>query len=419
MNVKTFVVISLFTLLLVTSVNAVIPSEQAISSTSLYLRQGEQASIINRPYIVEQQPYFVVYFHPQTDPKGKNLIIVIKAESGELVTDRGILQKVYEFDSKLAFLQDFVREKTLSFQEVKSAIESGKTLREGAETHLDNVETELADLDENIATVQTVYSLLILNVERLNDEIESGTEMQELFETEYSSQALEALINRYNSTLKTLVETVKSGADYQNAVINKSNELTQKRIDQNLFKPDLQAAYDVGLDKFSSLTSLKSALNEFSTIASEQTFLQINDSIDSYLYRKEKVESDSAIENVRPSVEELQGRKSEIEECTSITVLERRWRDALNAQEKNNFAQVNGNVTLVQSELSKISGELDACSGAVTTQTNREESNKYDLYLAAVFVLLIAYFAWKFYSKQKNKIEEEPNELQGKGNLFG
>ncbi|MBI4406723.1 hypothetical protein HY571_02310 [Candidatus Micrarchaeota archaeon] len=399
-------------MLLFVQVSALVPSELAIEAASFYLRQGEQASIVSRPYLIDAREFYAVYFHPQTDPTGKNLVIVIDAETGELVVDEEILEKVYSFDSKLSFLQAFVRDKKLSFQDVNSAVQGGRTARDQAQNSLDQVENNLLSVDENIAPVQTAFSLFTLSVERLSDEVQSGVDMQELFETEYSAQSLEALIDRYNSTFSTLRDTVKAGENYQAAVINRSNDLTRRGVDQNLYRSGLQSAFEIGLERFSSSVSLQSAFAEFNAIDSPQTALAINDSIASYLYRKNKVESDAAVQNIRPSVEEIIRRKTEVQECTSVNLLEKLWRDAQGAQGRNEFSHVVGNVTLVQNELERIRSELDTCAGDSSQQ--EQPKDNLSLYIGAAFLLLVGFFAWRFYSKKK----AQPSEQGEKGNLF-
>ncbi len=405
-------ILTLTLMLLLLPVYSLVPSERAIEASSAYLRQGEQASIVSRPYLIDAREFYAVYFHPQTDPSGKNLVVVIDAETGELVVDEEVLEKVYNFDSKLSYLQAFIQDKKLSFQDINAAVQGGRTARDQAQNSLNQVEDNLLSVDENIALVQTAFSLFTLSIERLSDEVQSGIDMQELFETEYSTESLEALIDRYNSTFSTLRDEVKAGEDYQTAVINKSNELSRKGVDQNLYRPGLQSAFEIGLERFSPSVSLQSALAEFNAINSPQTSLAINDSIRSYLYRKNKVESDAAVENVRPSVDEIIRRKTEVQECTSVNLLEKLWRDAQSAQGRNEFLHVIGNVTLVQNELQRIRGELDTCAGAAPQQ--EQPKDNLNLYIGVAFLLLIAYFAWKFYSKKK----EQPPEITEKRNLF-
>ncbi len=412
MNVKILVVLSLFALLL--PVNALIPSEGAIDAASVYLRQGEQASIVNRPFQVDGKQYFVVYFHPQTSQETKNLVVVIDAETGLLIEDEKILKKVYLFDSKLSFLQKFVSENKISFQDLKTAVESGKNKREQADNSLQNVETSLAKFDENIAQVQNSFSQFSLSMERLDEEIVDGSEMQDLFERDYSNTAFEGLITRYNSTFKTLLTTLKAGEDYQKIVINKSNELTQKGIDQNSFKPGLQTAFDIGLDRFSSRTSLENAVEEFSFLASQQLERQVNDSVQSYLYRKNSVDSDNAVEKIKPSVEDILRKIGEVQECTSTTFLEKTWQNTLKAQSANEFTFVKGNVTLVENELDKVKTALEKCSGQQATPQNQRDNT--DIFIGVVLLLLVGYLVWRFMGKKKETQIETPS---AKGSLFG
>ncbi len=416
-NLGTF---ALIVLLLVSSVSALVPSESAIEAAHTYLHQGEEASIVNRPYLVDGRSYFVVYFHPQTNPSAKNLIIVVDADTGQLVEDETILNKVYSFDYKSSFLQTFITDKKLSFQEIKSAVESGVTSREQASDALDKVESDLSNVDENIANIQSGFSQYTLLVERLKDEVDTGVEAQNFFESEYSNQALEAFVIRYNTTLKALVSTVKAGEDYQKAIINKSNQLTQKGVDQNKFKPGLQTAFSIGMDKFSSRTSLENAFQEFSQITATQTNRQVNDSIQSYLYRKDKIDTDNQVEGVRPNVEEILTQKTTVQECIPVTNLEKMWQNTLAAQSANRFSQVQANVTLLQTELNKIKRELDKCNAQVTPAP--KQSDNTNLFIGVILLLIVGYFAWKFYSKKKQgENDGEVTQMQEpqKRNLFG
>lgn len=421
MNVKTLTIFSFFAVLLALPLlGAIIPSEGAIDSASGYLRQGEEASIVNRPYLVDGRQYFVVYFHPQTNAEVKNLVVVIDAETGLLVEDQNILRKVYSFDAKQSFIQGFVTEKTLSLQEMNANLESGKQSREEAERSLDEVDRNLARIEENIVLVQTAFSQFTLEVERFGEEINSGLDTQDLFQREYSNTALDALVIRYNSTLKSLVETVKVGEDYQRAVINKSNELTQKGVEENLFKPGLQTAFNMGLDQFASRTSLEGAFTEFQSVNSPQTQRRVNDSIQSYLYRKNKVDSDNAVENVRASVEDIINRKSQVVECTSVNELEKTWQAALASQSANRFSQVLGNVTLVQSELNKVKTALDRCNAQNNPTPQNTNSDNTNLFIGVILLLIVLYFVWKFTAKKPEGGDggTQPTS-QGKGNLFG
>ncbi len=421
MNVKTLTIFSFFAVFLVLPlVTAIIPSEGAIDAASTYLRQGEEASIVNRPYLVDGRQYFVVYFHPQTNVEVKNLVVVIDAETGLLVEDQNVLRKVYSFDEKQTFIQDFVTEKTLSLQEMNANLESGKQSRESAETSLDDVDRNLARAgDENIVLVQTAFSQFTLEVERFNEEIDSGLDTQDLFEREYSNTALDALVIRYNATLKSLVTTVKVGEDYQRAVINKSNELTQKGVEENSFKPGLQTAFDVGLDRFPSRISLEGAFAEFQGINSVQTQRRVNDSIQSYLYRKNKVDSDNAIESVRASVEDIINRKSQVVECTSVTELEKVWQAALSSQSGNKFPQVLGNVTLVQSELNKVKTNLDRCNAQNNPTPQNTSSDNTNIFIGVILLMIVGYFVWKFTQKKPESGDGTVQTPSGKGNLFG
>lgn len=408
-------------LLIAPLVAALVPSEEAVLAASAYLRQGEEASIVSQPYLVDARLYFVVYFHPQTNPKGKNLVVVVDAETGALVEDQRVLSKVYLFDSKATFLQNFVSENKLSFTELKTSFENGKNAREQGEASLDEVENNLARVDESITGVKTSFAEFINSAEALNGEIDGGLDADDLFNREYSNTALEGLILRYNSTLKTLATMVKNGETYQRVVVNTSNQLTQKGvIDQNSFKPGLQAAYDVGLDEFPSFASLQGAGQEFNGINSPQVQAQVNDSVQSYLFRKEKVDSNNAVEEVRPSVESILQRKVEVVECTPVANLEKAWQAALQSQTNNKFVQVHGNVTLVQSELDKVSRELSKCSAS--NNNNNGESQQKDnsnLYIAVVLLLIVGYFVWKFMQKKPPEGSAEQSTALSKGNLFG
>jgi len=419
-GLKPIAILSFFALFLVVPLlGAIIPSEGAIDAASTYLRQGEEASIVNRPYLVDGRQYFIVYFHPQTNSQVKNLVVVIDAETGFLVEDQNVLRKVYSFDAKQNFIQDFVTEKRVSFQELNSYLESGKQSREQAETTLDEVDRNLARIDENMVIVQNSFSQFTLEIERFGEEIDSGLDTQDLFEREYSNTALDALVIRYNATLKALVTTVKVGEDYQRAVINKSNELTQKGVDENLFKPGLQAAFDIGLDKFASRTSLESAFAEFQIVNSVQAQRRVNDSIQSYLYRKNKVDSDNAIESVKASVENVLNRKVEIAECTAINELEKVWQATLAAQASNKFIQVVGNVTLVESELDKVNKALDKCNSQNNPAPQNTNSDNTNIFIAVILLMIIGYFVWKFTQKKPDGNEGVTQSADGKGNLFG
>ncbi len=395
-------------LLLVSLVHAVIPSERAIETASQYLRQGEQASIVSRPYLVEGKQYFVVYFHPQTNPTARNLVIVIDAEDGRLIQDAGILAKVYAFDNKLSFFQEFVNEKKLSFTEIKTSVESGANAREAAQQNLDQVDATLSRVDENIAPVQTAHSQFTLLVERLAEEVDTGTETQDLFDSEYSNQALDALITRYNATLNALTAMVKSGEDYQKAVINRSNYLTQKGVDQNKFKPGLQEAFTIGIEHFPNSASLESAAAEFSSVNSQQNARQVNDSIQSYLYRKGKVDSDNAVASARPSVEEILQRKTEVVECTPIANLEKHWQNTLLAQGADKFNEAIANVTLVENEIGKITRELDRCNENSQLPAQRRDDT--NIFIGIVLLLLVGYLAWRYFGKKKEQLETAPPE---------
>ncbi len=421
MNVKSLIIFSFFALsLVIPLIGAIIPSEEAIQAASGYLRQNEEASIVNRPFLVDGRQYFVVYFHPQTNAEAKNLIVVIDAETGLLVESQAVLAKVYAFDSKQAFIQNFVSEKKLSFQEVKSDLESGKTSRDQAETSLDQVETSLSRVNEDITNIQNAFSQFTLVVERLSEEIDSGLDSQDLFEKDYSNTALEALVIRYNSTLKALVTTTKAGEDYQKAVINKSNELTQKGVEQNSFKPGLQTAFSVGLDKFASRTSLENALGEFQSVNSAQTQRSINDSIQSYLYRKQKVDSDNSVESVKQSVQDIINRKAEVVDCTSITELEKTWQATLASQQANKFSQVIANVTLVGSELNKVKKALDKCNAQNSPTTPQgTNSDNTNIFIGVVLLIIVGYFVWKFTAKKPEGNDGTTQTATGKGNLFG
>ncbi|MFH1247240.1 MAG: hypothetical protein V1644_02555, partial [Candidatus Micrarchaeota archaeon] len=286
---------------------------------------------------------------------------------------------------------------------------------------LQQVETNLADIDENVINAQTTFSQYTLSIERLSDEIDSGTDTQDLFEREYTNVALNAFVIRYNSTLNALATTVKAGETYQRSVINKSNELTQKAVDQNLFKQGLQTAFNIGLDRFSSRTSLETAIQEFQGVNSQQMERTINDSIQSYLYRKNKVDADNAVETVKASAEDLINRKAEVTDCTSITQLEKTWQATLKAQSENKFLQVINNVTLVEHELDKVKTELDKCNtqennNNASTAQNSEKDNT-NIFIAVVLMLIIGYFVWKFTRKPPTQ-EESTQQNTGKGNLF-
>ncbi|MDP3741843.1 MAG: hypothetical protein Q8R15_00850 [Candidatus Micrarchaeota archaeon] len=419
MNVKSLIIFSFFALsLVIPLIGALIPSEEAIQAASVYLRQSEEASIVNRPFLVDGRQYFVVYFHPQTNAEAKNLIVVVDAETGLLVESQDVLTKVYSFDLKQAFIQGFVTEKELSLQEVNSALQSGKTARDQAETSLEDVETSLSRVDENILTVQNSFSQFTLSVERLGDEIDSGLDTQEMFESDYSNTALEAFVIRYNSTFKALVAMVKTGEDYQKAVINTSNGLTQKGVEQSLFRPGLQTAFNVGLDQFASITSLENAFDEFQGVKSPQAQRSVNDSVQSYLYRKQKIDSDNAVESVKASVQDILNRKAEVLDCTTVTELEKTWQATLAAQQGNKFVQVVGNVTLVQSELNKVKKALDKCNTQNNPAPQNTNSDNTNIFIGVILLMIVGYFVWKFTQKKPPEGGSEQSATP-KGNLFG
>lgn len=422
MNNKSLALLAFFTIaLLLPFVNAVVPSERAVEVASAYLRTGEQASIVNRPFVVDNRQYFVVYFHPQTNQETRNLIVVVDAETGELVLDEKVLGKVYSFDAKLNFLQNFASEKKLSFAEIKTAIDNGASLRQQAQVTLDQVETNLDSLDENLATVQSLFSQFQLQVDRLQEQVDSGVEAQANFERDYSSQTFAVFVTHFNSSLKTLVTGVKAGEDYQKAVINKSNQLTQKGIEQNKFKPGLQSAFDVGLTTFPASAALESAFQSFLQIDSLQIQRQVNDSIQSYLYRKSKIDSDATVVEIQSDVEQILQNKATVQECTSTSNLEKQWQAVLLSQERNYFGAVNGNATLVRSELTKIKAAVERCN-SVTPAPDATKKENYDWAIAVILLALVAFIAWKYFGKKKTGESEEaaePMAQEPKRNLFG
>ncbi len=408
-------------LVLVVQIHAIIPSQQALDLTHAYIRDGEEATIIQRPYLVDGKNYYVIYFHPASDPTIRNTVAVVDADNGVLVEDETTLVKVYSFDSKLTFLNEFLSENKLSFAELKRALDSGESSRQQAQTSLEQVDSNLAKIDETITAIQVAHSQFTVQIEKLKEEVDYGVETQDLFDQEYSSQTLNTIVTRYNTTFKTLFTTVKNGEDYQKAIINKSNELTQKGIDQNQFKPGLQTAFLIGLDKLPTSSALQNALNNFGIINSQQTQNRINDSIRSYLYRKQKTDSDEAVNGIKATTEEIIRRKSELVECIAVTPevgkLEKNWQDVLSAQQANQFSAVIANVTLTQTQLSKVKREIDKCNTTVAP-TQPQKSDNTNLYIGLVLILIVGYFALKMLSKKK---PDEPTAMQEptKQNLFG
>jgi hypothetical protein len=147
----------------------------------------------------------------------------------------------------------------------------------------------------------------------------------------------------------------------------------------------------------------------------------VNDSVQSYLFRKEKVDSDNVVEDVQPSVENILQRKAEVVECTPVADLEKAWQATLQAQGANRFAQVQGNVTLVQSELDNVSRELGKCSASNNNNNgeSQQKDNNSNLYIGVVLLLIVGYFVWKFTQKKPPEGSAEQSTAVSKGNLFG
>ena len=419
MNVKfysAFFAFLLFTLLAV-NVAALVPSESALQATQPYLRPGEEASVASRPYLVDGTSYWLVYFHPQANPQGKNIIIAVDAETGQPVTELEVLRKVYTFDYKLSFLQKFLSDNRLSFAEMRSTFESGSTKREQAATTLDALEDSLSREGKDITSVQNAFSIFTVSAERFHDSVTNGIDTSDLFEREYSSLSFDALVTSYRDTYSALVSFVRNGNDYQKAVVNKSNELTRQGVDPNKFRPQLQSAYDVGLE-FPLLPTLEAAVADFFRINSTETQRAVNDSIQSYLYRKSKTDADSAVEAVRPRVEQVLQQKAAVNDCTSTTQLEKNWQAALAAQQRNNFQQVMGNATAVARELERVRKAVDACNAQTQPPVEQKQDNT-TLYVAAVIVIALAYLGYTYYKKKKQAEEDEGDEKsKGKGKLF-
>lgn len=424
----------LFTFILLASiVNSVIPPEQAGDVAKVYAKPGEFTSPAISTVKIDVKDYWLAYYIPENNPQGKNGIAVVDADNSALIFDEKTLFKAHQFEQRLVKMQDFfAKNDNLKLNSIKEALDYSSKAQQQAEKTLAELSDKLQEKNANLAIVQTSLIGLTSATETFTSKIDIAQEQEQLFYSgDYSYKGLNGFLKSYFETLISYEKFLESATNYQQTIINKSNELTSKEIPREEFMSNLQSASKIGVEKFltrNALSGKGGAQERFSSISDKISDELANNSVKDFLYRKASIDSKNVFNDMELTVKPILDSKIEIEKCTPVKKLQETYNKAKDKNKINSiaaFAEVEKlsteaklEATVVQSKFDKcVSDRKNSTSSNVKLQNEKEKDNV--IYIGIAALLVVMYLA-SLFAKKKKEVENAAslNQDATPGSLF-
>ncbi|MFH0922429.1 MAG: hypothetical protein V1811_00040 [Candidatus Micrarchaeota archaeon] len=401
----------LFALLAFSVLALAISSDEATVKATPYV--GEDSSDIlqlNKPMQAGADSYWA-FFHSILSTK--KILIAVSDYSGAVVTDRQKLSQVGLGVYQYGVIEEVLKKNNWGFDAFDASLS-------GASSAVSENSRKLSDLRSGTEVKYSIsYNKLDGAMQRLSDKIfeaqdtiSNGKSLQQSFELDYSTSAVASLLRHYNTTYNKLFDVLSAYDNYTNAISELKSQVYRSSIpdpdNKNIYS-NLEALEDVGL---SSLYSLKAndprvALNRKNADAGKW----VNDSIESFFYRKMRFEALDAYENLRPNAQALLASEANVKSCGYASDFDRfktSWAEVEYLKSKANaaaYVQMVNKTTAAQALYSTLLQKYQACVNPSIPTTSPYIEPKQDYSWLLVLVVIGAGFI--IYNEWKKRQQEE------------
>jgi len=396
---------ALFALIAFAALALAIPSEEAAVKAAPYI--GEDSSDIlqlSKPMQAGADSYWA-FFHSILSTK--KILVAVSDYSGAVVTDRAKLSQVGLGVYQYGVIQEFLQKNNWGFDAFDGSLSA-------ASSAVAENSRKLSDLRSRTEVKYSLsYAKLDAAMQRLEDRlveardvISNGKSLQQSFELDYSTSGIASLLRHYNTTYAKLFDVLNAHDNYSKAISDLQSQVYKSSIpdpDNKNIYDSLEALRDVGL---SSLYSLKAndprvALAHKNSDANKW----VNDSIESFFFRKTRFEALDAYNQLQPNAQMLLQSEANVKSCglaSEFVRFKSAWAEVEYLKGKANaaaYSQMVNKTAQAQGLYNTLFQRFQACIEPYTPTTNPYVAPSQDyswlLILVAIGAAFIVYNEWK------------------------
>ncbi|HII38777.1 TPA: hypothetical protein HA318_02135, partial [Candidatus Micrarchaeota archaeon] len=353
-----------------------VSSETALSTAQPYLKKGEAASITGK-YSVKDNAYWMVYFHPENYPSTKNLVVVVEAQSGGLVSERELLRQLHSLDFRASELSSFASSNSVSFARLRLLADNFRNKLDSLDNSANpaSIHAISSAVERNFTELDFERAITALDGARdywdsLDDSIASGVDAELNYaQSDVNQKTQNSLVLAFNASFKRISVFLQKVDAYEDELLELSQAAAAahgQAASQIILQLNLLTFADsgsTGQDRYSELVRFNESGKRFTQIFAREA-TGVNDSVQSFIDRKNFVDnSTNAVQDyarLLPYVEAITStRSTQYESCDVDTVaIATSWKQVKDPRSAD-FTNSEPYARIVQ-QLAEISPKVDA-----------------------------------------------------------
>lgn len=260
-----------------------------------------------------------VFFHSIYSPK--KVVIAVSDSEGAVVENENRLQEIGRAVYKYAVIEEYLKKNGWGFGALEPVMTTTIQILSENSQKLSDFEATMAARYPTLSFNKIESNLLKLSDEAISLEgmLREGSDLQNVFENDYSSNTLEQMVLQYNASLKALYSFLNSYDAYSQSISDVQSQAYKSNItdpDFTSINKNLEALRDVGIKDLYGKLKREKPFQEFNRLLqAENNAKWVNDSIQSFLFKKTRLDAINVVEENRALVEAAIRNEAGLKSC--------------------------------------------------------------------------------------------------------